>query len=66
VMLLYWAFLQFVGGLGAVGAEGGGVAFWAHVGGFLAGIVLVKFFARSDRMAEHTARQWAPRRVGWS
>jgi membrane associated rhomboid family serine protease len=66
VMLLYWAFLQFVGGLGAVGAEGGGVAFWAHVGGFIAGIVLVKLFARSDRMAEHTARQWTPRRVGWS
>jgi rhomboid family protein len=66
VMLLYWAFLQFVGGLGAVGAEGGGVAFWAHVGGFLAGIVLVKLFARSDRMAQHTARQWTPGRVGWS
>jgi rhomboid family protein len=66
VMLLYWAFLQFVGGLGAVGAEGGGVAFWAHVGGFIAGVVLVKLFVRSDRMAEHTARQWAPRRVGLS
>jgi membrane associated rhomboid family serine protease len=66
VMLIYWAFLQFVGGLGSMGAEGGGVAFWAHVGGFLAGVVLVKIFARADRVAEHNAHHWEPRRVGWS
>mgnify|MGYP003348415946 CR=1 FL=1 len=45
VMLLYWAGLQLLGGFGA---GEGGVAFWAHVGGFLAGIVLVKLFARPD------------------
>ena len=65
-MLLYWAFLQFIGGFGGVGEEGGGVAFWAHVGGFVAGIVLVKIFARSDRVADHSAHHWEPRRVGWS
>jgi membrane associated rhomboid family serine protease len=65
-MLLYWAFLQFIGGFGAVGEEGGGVAFWAHVGGFVAGIVLVKIFARSDRVADHSSHHWEPRRVGWS
>ena len=65
VMLLYWIALQFIGGLGAAGAEGGGVAFWAHVGGFLAGIVLVKVFVRSNRLAEHSAGRWEPRRVGW-
>jgi membrane associated rhomboid family serine protease len=64
-MLLYWAFLQFVGGLSRMGAEGGGVAFWAHVGGFVAGIVLVKIFARPDHVAEHRAGHWRPRRVGW-
>jgi membrane associated rhomboid family serine protease len=64
-MLLYWAFLQFVGGLSRIGAEGGGVAFWAHVGGFAAGLVVVKMFARSDRIAEHRAGNWRPRRVGW-
>ena len=46
-------------------AEGGGVAFWAHVGGFLAGVVLVKLFSRSDRVAEHKAQHWEPRRVAW-
>jgi len=47
-MLIYWALLQLLGGLGA--AEGG-VAFWAHVGGFLAGILLVKLFARGPSNA---------------
>ena len=65
VMLLYWAFLQFVGGLSRIGAEGGGVAFWAHVGGFVAGIVLVKIFTRSDYITAHRAHYWRPRRVGW-
>jgi membrane associated rhomboid family serine protease len=64
-MLLYWAFLQLVGGIGRIGGEGGGVAFWAHVGGFLAGVVLVKIFARSDRTAQHRAEHFHPRRVGW-
>ncbi len=62
VMLLYWMGLQFFGGLASIGAEGGGVAFWAHVGGFVAGVVLVKLFARPDRVAEHTAHHWQPGR----
>ena len=40
VMLGYWAFIQFASGLTTVNAEGGGVAFWAHVGGFAAGLSL--------------------------
>lgn len=62
-MLLYWAFLQLVGGLGRGAAGGeGGVAFWAHVGGFVAGVALVKLFARRDRLAGHRASSWRPRR----
>jgi hypothetical protein len=30
------------------GDEAGGVAFWAHVGGFVAGLISIKLFARSD------------------
>jgi membrane associated rhomboid family serine protease len=63
VMLGYWMLLQVVGGLGAP-TEGGGVAFWAHVGGFVAGVVLIKLFARRDYIAEHKARHWRPRHVG--
>jgi membrane associated rhomboid family serine protease len=66
VMLIYWGALQLLGGFTSIGAEGGGVAFWAHVGGFLAGLVTVKLFARRDRVAVHRAGHWSPERVGWS
>jgi len=65
MMLGYWLVLQFVSGLTTLGGEGGGVAFWAHFGGFVAGVVLIKLFARSDYLAEHQARRWQPRRLGF-
>lgn len=65
VMLLYWLFLQFAGGVTQIGSSEGGVAFWAHIGGFVAGVVGVKLFARRDRIAAHTAHHWRPERVGW-
>ena len=58
--------LQFVSGLAMLGRETGGVAFWAHVGGFAAGVVLVRVFARSEYVAAHRARHWRPQRVMWS
>jgi membrane associated rhomboid family serine protease len=39
IMLAIWFALQFVGGLGATPGTGG-VAYWAHAGGFIAGVVL--------------------------
>ncbi len=39
-----WFLFQLLGGLGSP-SETGGVAFWAHVGGFVAGLLLVKPFA---------------------
>jgi membrane associated rhomboid family serine protease len=45
VMLGYWFLLQVLGGsVSALEAQGGGVAFAAHVGGFLAGALLVTVF----------------------
>jgi membrane associated rhomboid family serine protease len=62
-MLLYWFALQFIGGLaGLVAAqEGGGVAFWAHAGGFVAGVVLIKLFARRDYIEARESQRWQPR-----
>ena len=42
VMIGLWAVLQFVNGFGATGvnAQSGGVAYMAHIGGFIAGLVL--------------------------
>jgi membrane associated rhomboid family serine protease len=63
VMLGYWFLIQFVSGLAAFGGEIGGVAFWAHIGGFAAGVVLIKLFARSDYLAAHKSHHWHPRRL---
>jgi membrane associated rhomboid family serine protease len=60
VMLLYWAAIQFFSGVTMVGGEGGGVAFWAHVGGFVAGVVLVLAFRRPGRVAAHQRHHWRP------
>jgi membrane associated rhomboid family serine protease len=65
VMLGYWMVLQIFGGLTARVGEGGGVAFWAHVGGFVAGIVLIKLFARRDYVAQHRAHHYRPRHQGF-
>lgn len=46
VFLPIWFLIQFSSGLLSIGVEGPGVAFWAHVGGFAAGVVLVRVFAR--------------------
>jgi membrane associated rhomboid family serine protease len=34
---------------------GGGVAFWAHVGGFAAGVGLVGVFSKPERVEAHRA-----------
>ena len=47
-VLGYWFLLQLLSGLGSLGQAGGGVAFWAHIGGFVAGILLVFVFRRPD------------------
>ena len=47
-----WFLFQFVLGLGALGASGsGGIAFWAHIGGFAAGLLVMRVFlaARGSR-----------------
>lgn len=62
-MLIYWFVIQLVSGLASLGASGGGVAFFAHAGGFVAGLALIKLFARSDYVAAHGSHHWRPQRV---
>lgn len=42
MMIGLWALLQFVSGIGSIAVtdQTGGVAYWAHIGGFIAGVVL--------------------------
>jgi membrane associated rhomboid family serine protease len=43
-LLGFWFVLQFFEGVGSLGMTGGGVAYWAHIGGFLAGMVVVVIY----------------------
>ena len=63
LMLGYWLVVQLVQGVGSLGAQGGGVAFWAHVGGFAAGAALVFVFKDSEMLARHPYHGWNPRRT---
>lgn len=48
VFIVIWFFLQFFNGVLATGAAAsGGVAYWAHVGGFICGLLIVWLFGRS-------------------
>ena len=56
VLLGLWIFTQFLPAVGQLATpelgEGGGVAYWAHIGGFLFGLVAIKLFAHR-RSAEY-------------
>jgi membrane associated rhomboid family serine protease len=56
-MLGIWILIQFVNGIGAIAStpETGGVAYAAHVFGFLAGLLLGKVMARGPRQTFRTA-----------
>lgn len=59
LMLLYWFVLQLLSGAGSLlqPGAGGGIAWFAHAGGFVAGIVLLKLLGSRPRYR---------RRVDWS
>jgi membrane associated rhomboid family serine protease len=51
VLIGIWFLMQLIAGLGEIGraTAGSGVAWWAHVGGFVTGLVLIVFFRRPQR-----------------
>ena len=60
IVLGMWFITQLISGGMSVGATGGGVAFFAHIGGFIAGMALIGFFKRKD------VRFFSPGRSTWS
>ena len=42
MFLIFWFLLQLQGGAAALFISGANIAWWAHVGGFLAGVILAK------------------------
>jgi len=61
LMLGYWFLLQLASGM--VEPGGSGVAFWAHIGGFVAGLVLVPVFSNRKRLADCRGRRGRTRRI---
>lgn len=58
VMLGYWFVLQFLAGAATLSMANasrdvGGVAVWAHVGGFVAGMVMIKIFPERGRRSPY-------------
>ena len=64
LMLGYWFLLQLLGG-GLSGSAEGGVAFWAHAGGFIAGALLILIFQDPELVAKHRAMARTTDRLGY-
>jgi membrane associated rhomboid family serine protease len=61
IMLGYWFVTQLFNGIGTIARthlSQGGTAFFAHIAGFVAGIVLVKVMGASDRYNRRRDRYW--------
>jgi membrane associated rhomboid family serine protease len=64
VILGYWFVLQLLfGTVGVLSGAQGGVAFWAHVGGFVTGVILIKPFANSEYLERRRGGIILPRDV---
>ncbi|UCF18841.1 MAG: rhomboid family intramembrane serine protease [Gemmatimonadota bacterium] len=65
VVLGYWIVIQVVLGIGQLGVgQAMGVAVWAHIGGFVAGLLLVKLFERPQLVsAKREGRRIDPRAI---
>ena len=64
LLLGFWILLQFIEGLGSLGpsTQTGGVAYWAHIGGFICGVrvaALVNLFTSARR--GHPPSSWRQR-----
>jgi membrane associated rhomboid family serine protease len=61
IMLAYWFVIQLASGVGDIATmhvQRGGVAWFAHVGGFLAGVILIKIFRTNERYRRHAEYRW--------
>jgi membrane associated rhomboid family serine protease len=60
VFIFIWFIIQFLSGVSSLGQTGdtGGVAFWAHIGGFVAGLILVRFFVKGGLQAVGSGRRF--------
>jgi membrane associated rhomboid family serine protease len=64
IFLGFWFVMQLYSGFQSLsmpeGASVGGIAWWAHIGGFVFGMFGVFFFARRPKPTPYFNRQWPP------
>lgn len=53
-MLFYWILFQFIASAGSFASQGGGVAYFAHIGGFAFGYLVTRLFIKP----KPTAARW--------
>jgi membrane associated rhomboid family serine protease len=59
LMLVYWFALQLFGGFGSITESAqGGTAFFAHVGGFVAGLILINLMGTRERYWRRRDLYW--------
>ena len=58
-MLGYWILLQLLEGIPSIGSNSGGIAFWAHIGGYISGLILVYFFKDDELLTNHKFYGWS-------
>ena len=66
IFLVFWLFMQLFSA-SFTPTNVGGIAFWAHIGGFVVGLIFIKLFdaiprtGLSGRLSQHTERKTTPR-----
>jgi membrane associated rhomboid family serine protease len=66
IFLVFWLFMQLFSA-GFTATNVGGIAFWAHIGGFIIGLIFIKLFdaiprtGLSGMLSQHTERKTTPR-----
>ncbi|MGI6224876.1 MAG: rhomboid family intramembrane serine protease [Peptococcales bacterium] len=48
--IIFWFILQVFNGVFSISTVGNSVAWWAHIGGFLGGILLIRFFKTNRKL----------------
>ena len=65
-VLAFWFLLQLMSGAASVGQGGGGVAWFAHIGGFIAGMILIGVFKHKNvRFFNPPHRSYSRWTSGW-
>ena len=64
-VLGFWFVLQFINSFLSSSSGGGGVAYAAHIGGFVTGVILILFFNKSIRKKKYKPKEYKKNKGPW-